>query len=144
MKYAIVSGYFDPLHVGHLSYMREAKKLGEKLIVIVNNDEQAKMKKGEPFMTIEERMEILRAIKFVDIVVPSIDKDRTVIETLKKVVNDFKPADFVFANGGDQEPGGPEEELCKEINIEFVYDVGGEKVQSSSWLIKRAKDKNNQ
>ena len=92
----VASGYFDPLHIGHIEYLKESKKLGGKLIVIVNNDNQAKLKKGKSFMPCSERVKIVRELECVDIAIESIDKDRTVCETLKILHPD------IFTNGGDQ------------------------------------------
>lgn len=130
-----ISGYFDPLHVGHLEYIRKSKELGDYLIVIVNNDHQASLKKGKAFMPDKERVEILKAIKYVDQVVLSIDTDRTVRETLKVI----EPRPHMFANGGDQTNQSiPEAPICEELGIDLV-DGLGDKIQSSSWLIKGSK-----
>ena len=127
-----VSGYMDPLTIGHLEYMRLAREMGDELIVIVNNDEQATLKKGAPFMPAIERAEIVRAIRYVDEVVIATDKDRTVCETLAKVRPDK------FCNGGDQNNQSiPEAKVCKELGIEMVDGLGA-KIQSSSLLIKKA------
>lgn len=138
-----VSGGFDPVHIGHVRMFQEAKKLGDELVVILNNDHWLRDKKGFPFMHETERKEIIEAIKGVDRVVltehqPG-DPDRSVCHILRKI----KP--HVFANGGDRKPDGdpvPEVELCRELNIDLVYNVGaGGKVQSSSWLIAKAAQK---
>lgn len=130
-----VSGYFDPLHVGHIEYFEKSKALGDELMVIVNNDHQATLKKGKSFMPEKERLEIIRALRCVDHVVLSIDKDRTVCETLRTV----EPKPSYFCNGGDQNNDTiPEGNVCKERNIECV-DGFGEKIQSSSWLIAKSK-----
>lgn len=119
---------------------KEAKKLGDKLVVIINNDNWLKNKKGFAFMPEKERAELIKTFPFVDKVVltdhkPN-DPDRSVVRTLRKV----KP--HVFANGGDRKPDGdpiPEVELCKQLGIKVMYNVGhGGKVQSSSWMIKDA------
>jgi cytidyltransferase-like protein len=142
-KVVAVSGGFDPIHIGHVRMFQEAKKLGDELVVILNNDHWLADKKGQPFMPATERKEIIEAIKGVDRVVitehaPG-DADRSVCRELAKV----KP--HVFANGGDRKPDGdpvPEVDLCKSLGIELVYNVGaGGKVQSSSWLIAKAKEK---
>lgn len=128
-----VSGYFDPLHVGHIEYMRRAKSKGDKLIVIVNNDKQAELKKGRAFMPVEERAQILQSLRLVDQVYVSFDEDRTVCKTLEMVHPD------IFCNGGDQNNASiPEAEMCKKLGIELV-DGLGEKIQSSSWLLASAK-----
>lgn len=127
-----VSGYFDPLHVGHIEYMRRAKLKGDMLVVIVNNDKQAELKKGRAFMPVQERAQILQSLRLVDQVYVSFDEDRTVCKTLEMVHPD------VFCNGGDQNNDSiPEAEICKKLGIELV-DGLGEKVQSSSWLLAAA------
>jgi cytidyltransferase-like protein len=132
MKIVCVSGYFDPFHVGHLDYLENAKRLGDHLLVVVNNDEQAKQKKGKSFMPEEQRLRIVRALKIVDQAILSCDKNRTVCDTLRCVRPD------IFANGGDQTNDSiPEASICKELGIELV-DGLGDKVQSSSWLIQNA------
>jgi D-beta-D-heptose 7-phosphate kinase/D-beta-D-heptose 1-phosphate adenosyltransferase len=129
-KIVAASGYFDPIHVGHIEYLKLAKNLGTKLIVILNNDEQAKLKKGKSFMPLEERKIILESLKFVDEVFISIDKDSTVCKSLEKI----KPN--IFAKGGDRFSNEiPEAKICKELNIKII-DGLGEKIQSSSNLTK--------
>jgi cytidyltransferase-like protein len=130
-----VSGYFDPLHVGHLEYFKRSKKLGNKLLVIVNNDHQAKLKKGKPFMPDDQRIEIIKELRCVDLVVKSIDTDRTVCKTLASL----NPKPNYFCNGGDQNNNIiPEKDICRKRGIE-LRDGFGEKIQSSSWLIKNSK-----
>ncbi|MDD5455018.1 MAG: adenylyltransferase/cytidyltransferase family protein [Candidatus Ratteibacteria bacterium] len=127
-----VSGYFNPLHKGHVRYFKAAKKLADRLIVIVNNDRQVEMKGSTPFMDEEERMEIVSAIEDVDEAVIAIDTDGTVIETLKSVKPD------IFAKGGDRTLANiPEKEICEKLGIKIVTGVGGGKVQSSSKLLKK-------
>lgn len=134
-KIVCVSGYFDPIHVGHLEYFKFSKKIGTELMVIVNNDDQAILKKGKSFMPCDERIKIIEELKCVDYVVKSIDKDRTVCETLRNV----EPKPTYFCNGGDQNNNTiPEGSVCKERGIE-LRDGFGEKIQSSSWLIKGGK-----
>jgi cytidyltransferase-like protein len=131
MRIIAVSGYFDPLHIGHIELFKLAKALGDKLIVIVNNDKQTEMKKGKYFMPVEERKKILEELKCVDEVFISVDEDRTVRESLKTV----KP--HVFANGGDRNNSEiPEVEVCKILGIEIVDGLGA-KIQSSSELIRK-------
>ena len=128
MKVVATSGYFDPLHVGHLECLELAKQLGDKLIVIVNSDLQAKLKKGKPFMKEEDRMKIVSALKCVDEVFLSIDKDKTQCESLKYLKPD------IFAKGGDRMSDEiPESKVCKELNIEII-DGLGQKIRSSSKL----------
>ena len=133
MKIVCVSGYFDPFHVGHLEYLEKSKKLGDYLFVIVNNDKQSKMKKGKSFMNQYERLTIIRALKYVDSAIIAVDNDSTVIETLKIIKPD------IFTNGGDQFNNTiPERQICEELDIELVDNLG-DKIQSSSWLISSAK-----
>ena len=93
MRTVAISGYFDPIHVGHLEYIIEAKKLGDKLIVIVNNNHQCVLKKGKPFMDENDRVTIVSSIKYVDEVFLSIDKDKTVCKSLEKI----KPTIFAIS-----------------------------------------------
>ena len=128
MKTVATSGYFDPLHVGHLECLELAKKLGDKLIVIINSDFQAKLKKGKSFMSQEDRMKIVAALKCVDEVFLSIDKDKTQCESLKYLKPD------IFAKGGDRTNNEiPESKTCKEFNIKII-DGLGHKIRSSSKL----------
>ena len=134
-KIVCVSGYFDPIHVGHLEYFKFSKKIGTKLMVIVNNDHQAILKKGKAFMPCDERIKIIEEFKCVDYVVKSIDTDRTVCETLRNI----EPKPHFFCNGGDQNNNTiPEGPVCAERGIE-LRDGFGDKIQSSSWLIKGKK-----
>lgn len=127
------SGYFDPLHRGHLELFSLAKKLGTKLVVIVNNDQQAKLKKGFAFMSEKERLAVINSLKMVDEAMLCIDKDKTVCETLALL----KP--HIFAKGGDSTlTNVPEKELCEKLGIRLVLGLGG-KIQSSSWLLKNLK-----
>ena len=120
------SGYFDPLHVGHIEYLELAQKLGDKLVVIVNNDFQANLKKGKSFMTEMDRMKIILSLKCVDEVFLSIDNDKTQCKSLKFL----KPN--IFANGGDRKENEiPESTICKKLNIKII-DGLGEKIRSSS------------
>ena len=135
MKVVVVSGYFDPLHVGHVEYFKLAKKLGDKLIVILNNDKQAELKKGEPFMSLEERKIILEALRDVDEVFVSIDNEQHVIESLKELNN--KQKIHIFAKGGDRFAYEiPEAKICEELGIKIVDGVGN-KIQSSSNFYKK-------
>lgn len=133
-----ISGYFDPLHKGHLEYIAKAKALTKdgledsdsSLVVIVNSDHQAALKKGKSFMQEEERVMILKALRDVDEVVLSVDKDRTVCETIKSL--DPKPD--IFCNGGDQfNQSIPEAPICEALGIDLTDGLGA-KIQSSSWL----------
>ena len=128
MKTVVVSGYFDPVHVGHLEYLKLAKDLGDKLIVIVNNNEQCVLKKGNPFMDESDRLEIVKSLKMVDDVFLSIDKDKSVCKSLEILKPDF------FANGGDRNTNEvPESIICKKYNIKMIDGLGN-KIRSSSDL----------
>ncbi len=123
-----VSGYFDPIHVGHLEYLKMAKSLGDILVVIVNNNHQCVLKKGKFFMDENDRLEIVKAIKYVDEVFLSVDQDKTVCKSLELI----RPN--IFANGGDRSTDEvPETSVCKKYKIEMV-DGLGEKIRSSSSL----------
>lgn len=126
MKIVVASGYFDPLHIGHIEYLELAKKIGDKLIVIVNNDLQAKLKKGKSFMIEGDRMKIISSLKCVDETFLSIDSD----ETQRKSLERIKPNYFV--NGGDRKNNEiPEAEVCKKLNITIIDNLG-KKIRSSS------------
>jgi len=132
MSIACVSGYFDPIHIGHLEYFKLSKNVADKLMVIVNNDEQAILKKGKAFMPVDERIKIIEELKCVDYVVKSTDFDRTVCKTLETL----NPKPTFFCNGGDQNNNSiPEAEICNKLGI-ILLDGFGDKIQSSSWLIK--------
>jgi cytidyltransferase-like protein len=134
MKIVIVSGYFDPLHVGHIECMELSKKLGDKLVIILNNDNQCSMKKGKPFMPQEERKKIVESLKFVDDVFVSIDKDKSVCESIKAIAEKYKGHEIIFAKGGDRFSNEiPEAIICKELGIKVVDNLG-KKIQSSSNL----------
>ena len=123
------SGYFSPLHYGHVEYLQKSKDLGSKLIVIVNSDKQSHLKKGSSFMPEDERLKIIRSIECVDAAIIAVDDDRTVCKTLKHIHPD------IFTNGGDQTNDIiPERKVCEEMEIRLV-DGLGDKVQSSSWLL---------
>ncbi len=131
-KIVAVSGYFNPVHIGHVRLFEEAKKLGTKLIVIVNSDKQVELKGSFPFMTEKERAEIIASLAPVDNVIVAIDEDKSVCKTLELI----KP--HIFANGGDRTKSNiPEVAVCKKINCKMVFNVGGGKIQSSSWLLSK-------
>jgi len=141
-KIVITSGYFNPIHIGHINLIKEAKKLGDILVVVVNNDEQVKIKGSIPFMPEQERIEIVKALKYADEVMLSVDKDRTVAKSLEAIVKKYQ-GEFCFAKGGDRNIGNiPEDEIriCQQFDIKVINGVGGDKVQSSSWLLKNSTD----
>ena len=137
-KAVIVSGYFNPIHKGHLDYFNNAKALADVLIVIVNNDHQRALKGSQEFQGEGERVVIVSNIKAVDRTVLSIDTDRTVCATLRKIAQDYGSVyDLAFANGGDQNNDTiPERPVCQEVGIALI-DGLGDKIQSSSWLLKK-------
>jgi len=142
MKIVINSGYFDPLHVGHLECMKLSKPLGDKLVIILNNDKQCELKKGKAFMPLEEKKKILEALKFVDEVFVSIDKDRTVCESIRAIAEKYAGNEIIFAKGGDRFSSEiPEAKVCRELGIKIV-DGLGKKIQSSSDLVKKFEEKN--
>ena len=127
----VASGYFDPIHIGHLEYLQLSKKLGGKLVVIVNSDKQAKIKKGKSFMPEDERIKIVKSIKWVDEVILSIDEDLSVCETIT-FINTKQHVD-ILTNGGDIQGTCREEDTCNKLNIKLVYGLG-DKIQASSNL----------
>ena len=128
MKKVAISGYFDPIHVGHLEYIELSKKLGDYLIVIVNNNHQCVLKKGKPFMDEKDRIKIIEAIEWVDEVFLSIDMDKTVCKSLEAI----KPN--IFTNGGDRTIEEiPESIVCKKYGFE-ILDGLWKKIRSSSDL----------
>lgn len=135
-KIVIVSGGFDPVHIGHVRYFKEAKTFGDHLVVILNSDDFLIKKKGFYVMSLDERREIIEAIKYVDCVITCIDKDQSVCETLTKFRENFNDYHLIFANGGDvNQDNILEKEICEKLNIEMIFNVGGEKIQSSRWII---------
>jgi cytidyltransferase-like protein len=133
---AVCSGYFNPLHKGHVDYLRSAKKLADELIVIVNNDNQVKQKGSTSFMDESERLYIVQHLSPVDLAMLSTDQDESVCETLR-LIFDIRPAqEIIFANGGDRKEGDvPEYDICDLLGIKMVFNVGGKKTQSSSNLL---------
>jgi len=136
-KAIIVSGYFNPLHKGHLELFRKAKESADKLWVIVNSDLQRELKGSKEFMSEGERLQIIKSIRYVDYALVSMDKDKTQCKTLETFAEMFgETHQLVFANGGDQNNDTiPEREICEKMGIELI-DGLGDKIQSSSWLLK--------
>ena len=130
----LASGFFNPPHRGHVAYLREAKKLGDWLVVSIHRDECCVKKRGYCFMPLEDRLAIIEAMRFVDeVIVCGEACDLTACEALQTV----KPK--IFAKGGDRTPDNmpkSEIDLCRKLGIKIVYGVGGGKIQSSSWLVK--------
>ena len=137
-KAIIVSGYFNPLHKGHLELFEKAKAAGDQLWVIVNSDLQIELKGSKEFMDENERHLIVSAIGIVDKALVSVDKDKTQCATLRFLANEYGTEyDLFFANGGDQNNDSiPEAPICKEVGIGLIQGLG-DKIQSSSWLLKK-------
>jgi len=133
----VVSGGFDPIHLGHLKMFQEASKLASRLIVIVNNDNFLMEKKGYVFMPIEERLAIIQEFSVVDTVIESIDQDLTVCKTLESIADQENIK--YFANGGDRKNIDqiPEASVCDKKNIKMIFNSGGGKIQSSSSLVSK-------
>lgn len=132
-----VSGGFDPIHIGHVRLINEAKRLGNRLVVIVNNDNWLKQKKKYVFMNETDRVEIIKNLRSVDEVILTKHQknptDMSVYEELKEVRPD------IFANGGDRKSDNiPEYQLCDELGIHMAFNIGGEKIRSSSELVRKA------
>ena len=136
-KAIIVSGYFNPIHKGHLEYFNNAKALTGELFVIVYNDLQRGLKGAKEFQKEAERLLIMQNIKAVDKAFLSIDDDRTVYASIKQIFQQFyKEYNFGFANGGDQDNNSiSEDSVCKDCGIKLI-DGLGKKIQSLSWLLK--------
>ena len=137
-KAIIVSGYFNPLHKGHLELFEKAKAEGDALWVIVNSDLQRELKGSRAFMDEDERLIIVKSIGIVDKAIVSIDKDKTQCASLSSLAKEYSADyDLFFANGGDQDNDSiPEVSICKELGIELIEGLG-DKIQSSSWLLKK-------
>ena len=137
-KAIIVSGYFNPIHKGHIEYFQNAKANGDKLFVIVNSDLQRALKGSKEFQNEDERVKIVENLRMVDKCLLSIDKDRTVVESIKIIFNEFgNEYRLAFANGGDQNNDTiPERQICEKLGIELIDNMGG-KIQSSSWLLNK-------
>ena len=140
-KAIIVSGYFNPLHKGHIEYFHNAKKIASKLFVIINNDYQRGLKGSKEFMNQDERLLIISELKVTDEVFLSIDMDRTVSKTLKKISEEYSDRfNLIFGNGGDQNNKIiPEAEVCEKCNIKMIDGLGS-KIQSSSWILNKNKN----
>ncbi|MEO6513717.1 MAG: adenylyltransferase/cytidyltransferase family protein [Candidatus Saccharimonadales bacterium] len=134
MKVVIVSGYFNPLHGGHLDMIEAARAMGDKLIVIVNNDKQQLMKKGKIILDEKNRLRLMRALRDVNEVVLSIDDyetpdgERPIIKTIEHIAKQHPEDKIIFANGGDRntEKAIPEAAICNQYGIEMVFGVGTE------------------
>jgi cytidyltransferase-like protein len=137
-KVIIVSGYFNPIHKGHIEYFNKAKANGDKLVVIVNSDHQRILKGSKEFQQEDERLFIVKNIKSVDEVLLSLDQDKTQCATLRRLYQTLGSTNtLAFANGGDQSNQSiPEAPVCQELGIELIEGLG-DKIQSSSWLLNK-------
>ena len=140
MKIVIVSGFFNPLHGGHLDMIEAAAKLGDRVIVSVNNDVQQVLKKGKIILDQANRMRLIGALRVVDEVILTLDQDPSQIETLNFLADKYPHDELIFANGGDRdsEKAIPESEVCHERNIKLVFGVGGIEKADSSTRINQA------
>lgn len=142
MKRVIVSGYFNPLHGGHLDMLEAAHSMGDYLIVIINNDQQQLLKKGKIVLDEMNRMRLVSALKAVDEVMLAVDTDPTVIKTLREIAVKYTGDELVFANGGDRSGYRvvPETDVCNDLNIDMVFGVGSDEVikRDSSTRINKA------
>lgn len=137
MKVVIISGYFNPLHGGHLDMIEAASEMGEKLIVIVNNDKQQILKKGKIILDEDNRIRLISALRHVDDAVLAVDTEPPVTETLKVIAEMHPQHKLVFANGGDRDSDKviPETDICEELGIEMIWGLG-DKVDSSTRINK--------
>lgn len=139
-RIVIITGGFDPVHSGHLDYIKAASKLGDMLIVGVNSDEWLVRKKGQPFMPIFERQNIISSINGVDVAWTFDDSDGSGKDVIRKARQAYPDATLIFANGGDRTAENIPEMDIEDDNIEFVFGVGGSnKANSSSWILQEWK-----
>lgn len=136
MKIVLVTGGFDPLHSGHIAYLKEAKKLGDCLVVGLNSDAWLSRKKGQPFMPWEERNAILKELKCVDHVLDFDDSDGSAKAFINYMLEHSR-SDLIFANGGDRTADNIPEMSIQNPRLSFVFGVGGEKTASSSNFLQR-------
>lgn len=140
MKIVIVSGFFNPLHGGHLDMIEAAARMGDRLVVIVNNDVQQVLKKDKVILSEQNRARLIGALRAVDEVVIAVDSDPPVIKTLAMLAGQNPNDELIFANGGDRDSEKviPETEVCREYGIEMVFGVGGMEKADSSTRINQA------
>ncbi len=136
----IVSGFFSPLHIGHLDMIDAAAEAGDRLVVIVNNNQQQIAKKGQLILDEADRLRIVQSLRVVDEAFIAIDDDRTVSESLRAIAEKYPNDRVIFANGGDRKDGAvvPESDVCREFNIEMIFDMGGNEKADSSTRINMA------
>lgn len=140
MKTVIVSGFFNPLHGGHLDMIEAAAAMGDRLVVIVNNDVQQVMKKDKVILDEQNRLRLINALRYTDEAMIALDDDPTVIKSLQAIAQKYPDDKLVFANGGDRdsEKEVPETEVCHQNGIEMVFGVGGDNKADSSTRINQA------
>lgn len=140
MKIVIVSGFFNPLHGGHLDMIEAAARLGDKLIVVVNNDVQQVLKKDKIILLEQNRARLMAALRDVDEVVIAVDQDPPVIKTLEQIAKKYPTDELIFANGGDRdsEKAIPETAICRQYGIQMIFGVGGMEKADSSTRINQA------
>lgn len=140
MKRVIVSGYFNPLHGGHLDMIESAKALGDRLIVVINNDVQQVIKKDKIILSQDNRARLMRALRDVDEVIIAVDEDPTVIKTLEMIAKKYPDDELTFANGGDRGSAKvvPETAICDKYKIKMLFSVGGNEKADSSTRINQA------
>lgn len=140
MKIGIVSGFFNPLHGGHLDMIEAAREMSDRLVVIVNNDVQQVMKKDKVILPEENRARLIRALRAVDEVDIAIDQDPTVVKSLEAIAQRYSNDTLVFMNGGDRdsEKEVPETEVCHRYGIDMLFGVGGAEKTDSSTRINQA------
>lgn len=140
MKIAIISGFFNPLHGGHLDMIEAARKLGDKLVVFVDNDKQQVIKKGKIILPEENRVRLMRALRDVDEAYVSLGDEPGQVETLKMLIAKYPDVEFVFANGGDRKGENDiiEAEFCRRHGIKMAFGVGGDNKADSSTRINQA------
>jgi D-beta-D-heptose 7-phosphate kinase/D-beta-D-heptose 1-phosphate adenosyltransferase len=142
MKVVIATGGFDPIHSGHIEYLKAAKMIaGEDglLVVGVNSDDWLKRKKGKNFMPWGERVNVVSSIRYVDEVIGFDDNDGSAKDCIKQVRSMFPNADLIFVNGGDRTSGNiPELDMQDNYGVSFLFGVGGtDKKNSSSWILQK-------
>jgi len=139
-RVSIVSGYFNPIHVGNLRMMEAARTLTGYLVVIVNNDAQQMIKKGKIILPLDDRIEVVRALRVTDDAIAAVDDDSSVRRSLRVVREKYPVAELIFANGGDRSSAAKisEADVCEELGIELRFGIGGEEKADSSTRINAA------
>lgn len=137
-KVVLVTGGFDPLHIGHIEYFKSAASLGDTLVVGLNSDEWLVRKKGKEFMDWSNRASIVSELKCVDSVLSFDDSDNTAIDAIRKCLTKYPDATVIFANGGDRGKDNIPEMQFESPRVEYVFGVGGsDKKNSSSWILNK-------